>query len=111
MMISNRSVSLLAVTLLPRPLGRVGIVVRSRLRALGLQVRDPISLKIRRVLGLLHVKSYVGRPNVLLLVWKFGEGVPAQVSSSSSDRSSKLQSSSQNSPRVASKWDVNITKL
>ncbi|GBN30634.1 hypothetical protein AVEN_118870-1 [Araneus ventricosus] len=40
---------------------------------------------------------------------KFGEGVPAQVSSSSSDRGSKLRGPSQNSPRVASKLDVNIT--
>ncbi|GBM92074.1 hypothetical protein AVEN_112989-1 [Araneus ventricosus] len=36
---------------------------------------------------------------------KFGDGVPAQVLSSSSDRSSKLPGSSQNSPRVSSKWD------
>ncbi|GBN09375.1 hypothetical protein AVEN_89608-1 [Araneus ventricosus] len=37
--------------------------------------------------------------------------VPAQVSSSSSDNGSKLRGSSQNSLRVASKRDVNITKL
>ncbi|GBN26488.1 hypothetical protein AVEN_61561-1 [Araneus ventricosus] len=44
---------------------------------------------------------------------KLGEGrrVPAQVSSSSSDHSSKLQGASQNNPFVASKQDVNITKL
>ncbi|GBM91228.1 hypothetical protein AVEN_31637-1 [Araneus ventricosus] len=41
---------------------------------------------------------------------KLGEGVPTQVSSSSSDRGSKLRGPSQNSPRVASKRDVNITK-
>ncbi|GBM33001.1 hypothetical protein AVEN_263495-1 [Araneus ventricosus] len=34
-----------------------------------------------------------------------------QMSSSSSDRGSKLRGPSQNSPRVASKRDVNITKL
>ncbi|GBL91835.1 JmjC domain-containing protein 7 [Araneus ventricosus] len=45
------------------------------------------------------------------VVRKFGEGVPAWVSSSSSDCSSKLRGPSQNSPSVASKWDVNITKL
>ncbi|GBL85800.1 hypothetical protein AVEN_63142-1 [Araneus ventricosus] len=44
-------------------------------------------------------------------VRKCGDGVPAQVSSSSSDRGSKLRGQSQNSPRVASKRDVNITKL
>ncbi|GBN05870.1 Aspartyl/asparaginyl beta-hydroxylase [Araneus ventricosus] len=76
------------------------------------QVRNPIPLKIRRVWGLLHVKSYVvvKRPPVGV-AWKFGEGVPARVSSSSSDRGSKLRGPSQNSPRVASKRDINITKL
>ncbi|GBM76368.1 hypothetical protein AVEN_165972-1 [Araneus ventricosus] len=44
-------------------------------------------------------------------VRKLDKGVPAQVSSSSSDRCSKLQSPSQNSPRVASKRDVNLSKL
>ncbi|GBO03691.1 hypothetical protein AVEN_188121-1 [Araneus ventricosus] len=38
-------------------------------------------------------------------------GARAQVSSSSSDRGSKLRGPSQNSRCVASKWDVNITKL
>ncbi|GBM06425.1 hypothetical protein AVEN_266371-1 [Araneus ventricosus] len=42
------------------------------------------------------------------VAWKFGKGVTAQVSSSSSDRDSKLRGPSQNSPRVASKRDVNI---
>ncbi|GBN47105.1 hypothetical protein AVEN_205173-1 [Araneus ventricosus] len=37
--------------------------------------------------------------------------VPVQVSSSSSDRGLKLRCPSQNSPRVASKRDVNVTKL
>ncbi|GBL90557.1 hypothetical protein AVEN_179468-1 [Araneus ventricosus] len=79
----------------------------------GFQVRNPILLKIRHVLGLLHVKSYVREPSVLPLVWcgsSEKEGVPAQVSSSSSDQGSKLRDPSQNSPRVASKRDVNITK-
>ncbi|GBM79985.1 hypothetical protein AVEN_47453-1 [Araneus ventricosus] len=55
------------------------------------QVRNTIPLKIRRVWGLLHAKSYVvaKRPPVGV-AWKFGEGVPAQVSSLSSDRGSKL---------------------
>ncbi|GBL79053.1 hypothetical protein AVEN_48999-1 [Araneus ventricosus] len=44
------------------------------------------------------------------VAWKLGEEVPAQVSSSLSDRGSKLRGPSQNSPRVASKRDVNITK-
>ncbi|GBN16783.1 hypothetical protein AVEN_231368-1 [Araneus ventricosus] len=55
--------------------------------------------------GLLHAKSYV---------WcsaKFGEGLPARASASSSDSSSKLRGLSQSNPRVASKRDVNITKL
>ncbi|GBO22230.1 hypothetical protein AVEN_14312-1 [Araneus ventricosus] len=45
------------------------------------------------------------------VVWKFEEGEPAQVSSSSFDRSSKVRGQSPNSPRVASKWHVNITEL
>ncbi|GBM71419.1 hypothetical protein AVEN_185725-1 [Araneus ventricosus] len=42
----------------------------------------------------------------------FGERrATAQVSSSSSDRGSKVRGPSQNSPRVASKPDVVVTKL
>nr|GBN69868.1 hypothetical protein AVEN_261974-1 [Araneus ventricosus]GBN69877.1 hypothetical protein AVEN_23279-1 [Araneus ventricosus]GBN69939.1 hypothetical protein AVEN_217920-1 [Araneus ventricosus] len=44
------------------------------------------------------------------VVRKFREGVPAQISSASSDRSSKLRGPSQNRPRVASERDVNISK-
>ncbi|GBN45664.1 hypothetical protein AVEN_147908-1, partial [Araneus ventricosus] len=89
---------------------RGGLVGRSRPRAGGSQVRDLIPLKIRRVWGLLHAKSYVvaKRPSVGV-ARKFGEGVPAQVSSSSSDRSSKLRGPSLNSPHVASKRDVHPT--
>ncbi|GBM30663.1 hypothetical protein AVEN_203326-1 [Araneus ventricosus] len=76
----------------------------------GLRVRNPIPLKLRRVWGLLHVKSYVAakRPPVGV-AWKFEEGVPVQMSSSSSDCGSKLRGPSQNSPRVASKRNINIT--
>ncbi|GBM56675.1 hypothetical protein AVEN_154225-1 [Araneus ventricosus] len=76
----------------------------------GPEGRNTIPLKIRRVWGLLHAKSYVvvKRPPVGV-ARKFGEGVPAQVSSSSSDRGSKLRGPSLNSPRVASKGDVKIT--
>ncbi|GBM48806.1 hypothetical protein AVEN_18747-1 [Araneus ventricosus] len=47
------------------------------------------------------------------LLWcgSLERGVTAQMSSSSSDRVSKFRGPSQNSPRVASKRDVNITKL
>ncbi|GBN03506.1 hypothetical protein AVEN_116548-1 [Araneus ventricosus] len=91
---------------------RGGLVVGLGLGAGGLQVRNPIPLKIRRVWGPLYAKSYVvaKRPPVGV-AWKFGEKVPAQVSSSSSDHGSKLRGPSQNSPRVDSEWDVNITKL
>ncbi|GBL87373.1 hypothetical protein AVEN_118326-1 [Araneus ventricosus] len=92
------------------PRGRGGLVVRSRLW--GRRVRDPIPLKILRVWDLLYAKSYVvAKRSPVGVVRKFGEGVPAQVSSSSSDRGSKLRGPSQNSPRVASKRDVNETKL
>ncbi|GBM65392.1 hypothetical protein AVEN_232322-1 [Araneus ventricosus] len=52
----------------------------------------------------------VNRPTAGV-VRKFGEGMPVQMSSSSADLGSKLRGSSQNSPRVASKRDINITKL
>ncbi|GBM65210.1 hypothetical protein AVEN_82384-1 [Araneus ventricosus] len=45
------------------------------------------------------------------VVQKFGEGVPDQVSSSSSDHGSKLRGPSQNGPLVASKRGVNTNKL
>ncbi|GBN17254.1 hypothetical protein AVEN_212951-1 [Araneus ventricosus] len=68
------------------------------------QARNPIPLKIHRVWGPLHAESYVvaKRPPVGV-ARKLGEGVKAQVSSSSSDRDSKLRGQSLNSPRVASK--------
>ncbi|GBN11349.1 hypothetical protein AVEN_159131-1 [Araneus ventricosus] len=58
----------------------------------------------------------VGRPPPAcggrdLLGGSFDSRVSALVSSSSSDRGSKFRGPSQNSPRVASKRDVNITKL
>ncbi|GBN83198.1 hypothetical protein AVEN_203035-1 [Araneus ventricosus] len=80
-----------------------GLVIRTRFWSR--RVRDPIPLKIRRVWGLLHAKSCVG------VVRKFGEGVLAQVSSSSSDHGLKLRGLSQIGPSVVSKRDVNITKL
>ncbi|GBN44890.1 hypothetical protein AVEN_120461-1 [Araneus ventricosus] len=43
-------------------------------------------------------------------VRKLGEGVPFQVSSSSSDRSSKLRSPTLNIPRVAAKRAANLTQ-
>ncbi|GBM75169.1 hypothetical protein AVEN_99567-1 [Araneus ventricosus] len=75
-------------------------------------VRDPIVLKIRRVLGLLHAKSYVGvkRPPAGVVQKFGGVGSPVEVSFSLSDRGSKLRGQSQNIPRVASKRDLNITK-
>ncbi|GBN67211.1 hypothetical protein AVEN_249524-1, partial [Araneus ventricosus] len=62
--------------------------------------------------GLLYFKSYVGGQTFFrwsaVEVWR---EVPAQVLSSSSDHGSKLRGPSQNSPRVASKRDVNITQM
>ncbi|GBM02353.1 hypothetical protein AVEN_138463-1 [Araneus ventricosus] len=72
---------------LPSERGRSDLVVRSRHRTAGFQVRKPIPLKIHRVLGLFHAKSYiVGQTSPAVVVRKFGEGLPAQASSSSSDR-------------------------
>ncbi|GBL81376.1 hypothetical protein AVEN_143676-1 [Araneus ventricosus] len=45
------------------------------------------------------------------VVRKFGRGVPAYVSPSSSDRGSELRAPSQSTLRVASKRDVSVTKL
>ncbi|GBN37764.1 hypothetical protein AVEN_111354-1 [Araneus ventricosus] len=42
---------------------------------------------------------------------KFGDGVPVQVSFSSSDHGSKLRGPSPNSPRVCLKLDTNIVEL
>ncbi|GBO37929.1 hypothetical protein AVEN_105635-1 [Araneus ventricosus] len=92
-----------------------GLFHRSRLPSgdvstSGPEVRNPIPQKIRRVWGLLLDKSYVvAKPPPVGMARKFGEGVPAQVSSSSCDRGSKLRGPSLNSPRVASERDVNIT--
>ncbi|GBN04805.1 hypothetical protein AVEN_270735-1 [Araneus ventricosus] len=89
-----------------------GLVARSRLWGRRVPGSKPDSPKIRRAWGLLHAKSCpVAKRPPVGVAWKFGEGVPAHVSSSSSDRGSKLRGPSQNSPRVASKRDVNIAKL
>ncbi|GBO08868.1 hypothetical protein AVEN_184268-1 [Araneus ventricosus] len=73
----------------------------------------PESTKEPACIGPVHANSYVGDQTSSRWcgseVWRVG--VPALVSSSSSDRSSKLRGSYQNSPRVASKRDVNIIKL
>ncbi|GBM92980.1 hypothetical protein AVEN_190073-1 [Araneus ventricosus] len=63
---------------------------RGKVSTVGSQAPNPIPPKIRHAWGLLHAKSYVvaKRPPVGV-AWKFGEGVPAQVSSLSSDRGSK----------------------
>ncbi|GBL85865.1 hypothetical protein AVEN_63191-1 [Araneus ventricosus] len=54
----------------------------------------------------LNPKSCVKCPPIGV-VRKFCEGVPDQVSSSSSERGSKLRGPCQNNPRVASKRDDN----
>ncbi|GBN81915.1 hypothetical protein AVEN_157348-1 [Araneus ventricosus] len=71
-----------------------GLVVRFRLW--GTRVRNPP--KICPVFGPLHIKAYVvvKRPPAGV-VWELGEGVLAQVSSTLSDRGSKLRGPSQNS--------------
>ncbi|GBM83336.1 hypothetical protein AVEN_101099-1 [Araneus ventricosus] len=70
-----------------RPSGKV-----SALGPEGSMVRNPIPLKIRRVWGLLHAKSYaVAKRPPVGVVRKFGDGVRAHVLSSSSDRGSKLR--------------------
>ncbi|GBM75030.1 hypothetical protein AVEN_213327-1 [Araneus ventricosus] len=61
--------------------------------------------------GLLHVKSHIREQ---MSSRRCGEEVwreRCQVQSSSSDHGSKLRGLSQNNPHVASKRDINITKL
>ncbi|GBM27263.1 hypothetical protein AVEN_208427-1 [Araneus ventricosus] len=65
---------------------------------------EPPCIRAWCMLNLLRIK----RPPAGM-IWK--RGVTAQVSSSSSDHSSKLRVLSQNSRRVASKLDANIPKL
>ncbi|GBO13137.1 hypothetical protein AVEN_183609-1 [Araneus ventricosus] len=61
---------------------------------------------------MLHVKSYAAvKSTPDGVVRKFGEWLPAQAPSALSDSSSKFLSPSPNSPRVASKRDVNRVKL
>ncbi|GBN36336.1 hypothetical protein AVEN_121257-1 [Araneus ventricosus] len=88
--------------------GRGGLVVGYRLW--GRRVTDSRP-NFNEDPPLLHAKSYVMAKRPLVdVTWKFGEGVPARVSFSSSDRGSKSGGESQNSPRATSKRDVNITK-
>ncbi|GBO14535.1 hypothetical protein AVEN_239491-1 [Araneus ventricosus] len=94
--------------------GRGGLLVRSRLcgrRVPGSKpdsTEDPLCIGpaaheiIRRGT---NVRPPVGAAR------KFEEGLRAPVSPSSSDRGSKLRGQSQSGPRVASKRDVNVTKL
>ncbi|GBL84160.1 Polyadenylate-binding protein [Araneus ventricosus] len=91
--------------------GRCGIVARPRLWGRRVTGSKPDSTEDPRA-GLLHAKSYaVAKHTPAGVAWKLGEGMPAQASSPSSDRGSKLRGPFHNSPRVASKRDVNITKL
>ncbi|GBL78722.1 hypothetical protein AVEN_79155-1 [Araneus ventricosus] len=87
--------------------GRGGLVVRSR----PLDRRVAGSKPDSTAWGLLHANSHaMAKRPPAGVAWKLGEGAPAQASSSSSDRGSKLRDPSQNSNRVASKRDVNKTK-
>ncbi|GFV45029.1 hypothetical protein TNCV_907761 [Trichonephila clavipes] len=54
------------------------------------EFRGFVQLKICRVKGSKHVKFLEAQSPHVSVVWKSGEGVPAQVSSSSLDRGSKL---------------------
>ncbi|GBM62631.1 hypothetical protein AVEN_187037-1 [Araneus ventricosus] len=93
-------------------LGSGDLVVWSRPRGRGVLGSKPDSteeLPRKRVWCTLNPSG----PNILMLVWfrSLEREVPAQVSSTSSDKGSKLRGPSQNSPRVSSERDVNMTKL
>ncbi|GBO32806.1 hypothetical protein AVEN_213850-1 [Araneus ventricosus] len=91
--------------------GSGGLVIRSRLWGRRVPGPEPHSTEDTSCMGLVLVKSYVvaKRPPVGV-AWKFEEEVPAQMSSSLSDRGSKLRGSSQYSPHIASKRDINISE-
>ncbi|GBO12627.1 hypothetical protein AVEN_168487-1 [Araneus ventricosus] len=87
------------------------LVVRSRLWGRRVTCSKPDSTEDPSCVGFV-VRKIMRRGTKhppVAVVRKFGEEVTAQVSSSSSDRGSKLRGQSQNSPRVDSKRDVNIT--
>ncbi|GBN42894.1 hypothetical protein AVEN_136075-1 [Araneus ventricosus] len=92
---------------------RCGLVVKSRLSGRKVPESKPDSTHIRHRRYLLHAKSYIvvaKRPPVGV-VRKLGEGVPAQVSPSSFDSSSKLRGPYQNTCRAASERSDRITEL
>ncbi|GBL83337.1 hypothetical protein AVEN_110652-1 [Araneus ventricosus] len=74
------------------------------------QVRNPIPLINRLVSRLVRVKSVEAE---CPFVWRgsLEMGIPAEESSSSFDQGSKLRGPSQNSLRVASERNVNISHL
>ncbi|GBO43663.1 hypothetical protein AVEN_100496-1 [Araneus ventricosus] len=93
--------------------GLGGLVVRSRYRRGRVPALKPDTTEDTPCMWdcyTLNHSSGTERPPVGV-VRKFGEGLPAQVSSSSFESVSKLRGPSINSPRVAWKRDVNITKL
>ncbi|GBM78500.1 hypothetical protein AVEN_266025-1 [Araneus ventricosus] len=87
--------------------GRGGLVVRSRLWGRRAPVSKPDSTNDSLCMGPAVRSGQTPSRWCGVEAWR---GVPSQVSSSSSDRGSKLRGPSPNSPRVASKRDVNITK-
>ncbi|GBN87362.1 hypothetical protein AVEN_50926-1 [Araneus ventricosus] len=89
--------------------GRGGLVVRSRPRDRRVAGSKPDSTEDASCMGPVAPQSYaVAKRPPVGVAWKLGEGVPAQAAPSSSDRGLKLRGPSLNSPRVASKWDVNV---
>ncbi|GBL75771.1 hypothetical protein AVEN_155064-1 [Araneus ventricosus] len=90
-----------------RPLWPIGKVAASRSEGSRFQTRFHLRSAVYE--DLVQPKSYEGAKGPPAGVMrKFGEGEPAQVSSSSSDHGSKLRGLSQNSPRVDSKQRVRI---
>ncbi|GBN78192.1 hypothetical protein AVEN_20714-1 [Araneus ventricosus] len=83
---------------------RGGPVVRSRLRDWRASDSKSDASPV-----LLNLSSKVSSPDGE--VRKLGDGVPPQLLSSSSDYGSTRRGPSQNYPRMASKWGVNIIEL
>ncbi|GBM86837.1 hypothetical protein AVEN_225059-1 [Araneus ventricosus] len=93
--------------------GGGGLVIRCLLWGLRAPGSKPDSTEDLQCIGPVARQIIRSGSNILPLVWcgSLERQVPARVSPSSSDHGLKLRGPSQNSPRVASKWDVNITKL
>ncbi|GBO03439.1 hypothetical protein AVEN_162778-1, partial [Araneus ventricosus] len=91
--------------------GICGLVVRSRFRDRRVESSKSDCTEDPQIMGLITCDTIrvVKRPPAVVMR-KFVERMPAQITSSLTYSGSKLLNPPQNSHRVASKWNVNTTK-